>query len=390
MSNPMSQRHKSRASLVVHPLQSKLKAELKAREAGIPCRQTRKAKLKANPRRQVLSEPDAEQSPSDEDDLVIVEVRHAMQPPPYAVEQHDGSFAVFVQDGSCWRWSQRPNGSWRKPVHGKNDWGASLDRRDCVPPSWQPPIEEERPQQPLNARANEARRKPLAKKRDGGHLDEINGPSKCSTPAVIVESDSDGEPSQAAFEQAKRLAIIYRHPPIEEELQQEATQSEDDDMVILDVWNAMELPKEAVEQLDGSFAVHLQDGSSWRWSLRPDGSWRKPERHRKGWSSDKSPPVQSSLKPSPPHQEPIEEKLEQIIMEAAAAAGNNGSGSSTGGSDNGREFVEQEDGTLVDSQNGSSLSWTQRPDGTWRKPYRRRFGWVGEMDRQQYLPPPLR
>lgn len=39
-----------------------------------------------------------------------------------------------------------------------------------------------------------------------------------------------------------------------------------------------EPPQEAEAQADGSYLLVLEDGSSLRWTRRPDGSWRKPER----------------------------------------------------------------------------------------------------------------
>lgn len=42
-------------------------------------------------------------------------------------------------------------------------------------------------------------------------------------------------------------------------------------------------PREAVKQSDGSWIQQLEDGSTMRWTRRPDGSWRKPEHKRAGW-----------------------------------------------------------------------------------------------------------
>lgn len=41
-------------------------------------------------------------------------------------------------------------------------------------------------------------------------------------------------------------------------------------------------PLDAVQQADGSFVQERPDGSTLRWTKRPDGSWRKPERARSG------------------------------------------------------------------------------------------------------------
>lgn len=43
-------------------------------------------------------------------------------------------------------------------------------------------------------------------------------------------------------------------------------------------------PRDAVRQPDGSFLKSLEDGSTMRWTRRPDGTWRKPEHKRAGWT----------------------------------------------------------------------------------------------------------
>jgi len=42
-------------------------------------------------------------------------------------------------------------------------------------------------------------------------------------------------------------------------------------------------PEEAEAQPDGTFTLQLEDDSVLKWSKRPDGTWRKPERRRAGW-----------------------------------------------------------------------------------------------------------
>eukprot|EP00929_Paragymnodinium_shiwhaense_P111876 TRINITY_DN80160_c0_g1_i1.p1 TRINITY_DN80160_c0_g1~~TRINITY_DN80160_c0_g1_i1.p1 ORF type:complete len:343 (-),score=94.02 TRINITY_DN80160_c0_g1_i1:111-1139(-) len=43
-------------------------------------------------------------------------------------------------------------------------------------------------------------------------------------------------------------------------------------------------PPEAVEKSDGSFVQELPDGSTLRWTKRPDGTWRRPEHQKCGWN----------------------------------------------------------------------------------------------------------
>eukprot|EP00929_Paragymnodinium_shiwhaense_P099436 TRINITY_DN61072_c0_g1_i1.p1 TRINITY_DN61072_c0_g1~~TRINITY_DN61072_c0_g1_i1.p1 ORF type:complete len:941 (+),score=246.40 TRINITY_DN61072_c0_g1_i1:174-2996(+) len=50
--------------------------------------------------------------------------------------------------------------------------------------------------------------------------------------------------------------------------------------------------------------------------------------------------------------------------------------------------VAQADGSsLLTLQDGSTMRWTARPDGTWRKPEHKKQGWVGELEREKYSPP---
>mmetsp|Transcript_67741 Transcript_67741/g.107316 ORF Transcript_67741/g.107316 Transcript_67741/m.107316 type:complete len:274 (+) Transcript_67741:55-876(+) len=51
-----------------------------------------------------------------------------------------------------------------------------------------------------------------------------------------------------------------------------------------------------------------------------------------------------------------------------------------------REAVKQTDGSWIQQlEDGSTMRWTRRPDGTWRKPEHKRAGWVGELEQQKYV-----
>lgn len=55
------------------------------------------------------------------------------------------------------------------------------------------------------------------------------------------------------------------------------------------------------------------------------------------------------------------------------------------------EALPQPDGSfLLQNPDGSSVRWTKRLDGSWRKPQRQRAGWVGDLEREKYSPPPAR
>jgi len=55
------------------------------------------------------------------------------------------------------------------------------------------------------------------------------------------------------------------------------------------------------------------------------------------------------------------------------------------------EAVLQEDGSYVQEHEGGVIvRWTQRPDGTWRKPERKRQGWIGALEQTRYVAPPTR
>ncbi|CAK9079257.1 G patch domain-containing protein 4 [Durusdinium trenchii] len=55
------------------------------------------------------------------------------------------------------------------------------------------------------------------------------------------------------------------------------------------------------------------------------------------------------------------------------------------------DALEQADGTFqMTLDDGATITWTRRPDGTWRRPEHRRAGWVGELEQAKYTPPTVR
>merc|ERR1712146_566946 len=55
------------------------------------------------------------------------------------------------------------------------------------------------------------------------------------------------------------------------------------------------------------------------------------------------------------------------------------------------ESEQQADGSfLLTMEDLSTLRWTRRPDGSWRKPEHKKAGWVGELEQEKYQPPQVR
>eukprot|EP00930_Biecheleria_cincta_P046033 TRINITY_DN31743_c0_g1_i1.p1 TRINITY_DN31743_c0_g1~~TRINITY_DN31743_c0_g1_i1.p1 ORF type:complete len:236 (+),score=36.89 TRINITY_DN31743_c0_g1_i1:45-752(+) len=48
--------------------------------------------------------------------------------------QHDGTRVQYLEDGSVARWTQRPDGSWRKPERKRPGWEAELERKKYICP----------------------------------------------------------------------------------------------------------------------------------------------------------------------------------------------------------------------------------------------------------------
>lgn len=67
--------------------------------------------------------------------LCAVDSPNPAEPPAEAVKQPDGSFVLELQDGSTLRWTQRPNGTWRKPERKRSGWTGDLDRKKYEPPA---------------------------------------------------------------------------------------------------------------------------------------------------------------------------------------------------------------------------------------------------------------
>jgi len=56
-----------------------------------------------------------------------------------------------------------------------------------------------------------------------------------------------------------------------------------------------------------------------------------------------------------------------------------------------REATEQPDGSFViEREDGETLRWTKRRDGSWRNVERKRAGWVGDLELEAYAPPHAR
>lgn len=52
------------------------------------------------------------------------------------------------------------------------------------------------------------------------------------------------------------------------------------------------------------------------------------------------------------------------------------------------DAVKQSDGSFIlQCEDGSTLRWTKRPNGTWRKPEHKRAGWVGDLEQEKYMAP---
>lgn len=80
--------------------------------------------------------------------------------------------------------------------------------------------------------------------------------------------------------------------------------------------------------------------------------------------------------------------------DAPSVAGNGSAPAEKPGSPGGSppaDAVQQPDGSyILNCEDGTTLRWTQRPDGSWRRPERKRAGWVGDLEQLKYAPPPLR
>jgi hypothetical protein len=181
-------------------------------------------------------------------------------------------------------------------------------------------------------------------------------------------------------------------------------------------------PEDAQAQADGSFWLTLQDGSTLRWSQRKDGTWRRPERLAPGLrpkllmqavvtdctekprqnfyesasflAEDRQRPVvQSSgeqLAPSmpvttPPSASPRdsrEAQLEVAMRVRSLVAELSALGRPSDAAE------QQDDGSfLMTLEDQSTLRWTERPNGTWRKPEHKKAGWIGELEQVKYTPP---
>lgn len=160
-----------------------------------------------------------------------------------------------------------------------------------------------------------------------------------------------------------------------------------------------EPPPEAEEKCDGSFCLVLNASYCARWTKRKDGSWRKPEHLR----ADAADVLQNGQRlPAP--------SIEEATAGAAAGAEQDKAAALKAAKVKERmdkaaaiaEQVElftaigcppidakkQPDASYVlELEDKSTLRWTRRPNGTWRKAEHKKAGWVGELEREKYVIP---
>lgn len=188
-------------------------------------------------------------------------------------------------------------------------------------------------------------------------------------------------------------------------------------------------PPEAHRQVDGSFVLAMEDGSTLRWASRPDGTFRLPERTKAGHSLYAVPFNPSPYSPSTCTPEVHAARdddgrnssLCRRTVSKGSAVGSQGDAAAAkiermkgraalaraqaelrvamaerteqliAAGEPCQDAEEQPDGSfLVSLEDRSTLRWTRRPNGSWRKPEHKKAGWVGDLEQERYLAPALK
>lgn len=320
------------------------------------------------------------------------------EPTADAVLQADGSFVLRQEDGSSVRWTRRPDGSWRKPEHNRAGWSMSQFGKESTEDSSQRHMPRENATTVDNDFGNDEPRyyKEAVKESVFAQMARHDYPCTNLSPGVCSEGVNDGANNNSC---SLDTSDLIRNSLLQQKLASLSIDTADlekrDKPALVYSGDSIprEPPPESIAQVDGSFVLNQEDGSSVTWTRRPDGSWRKPVHHRSGWGSRKHTEVVEDQRPTnkdfcqegekrvghghfeasqylpkappPPKYEPPESPPE--------------------------EAEEQPDGTfLLELEDGSTVRWTKRPNGTWRKPEHKKAGWVGDLEREKYTIPAVR
>jgi len=204
------------------------------------------------------------------------------EPPRGALRQPDGAYTAVMADGSTYRWSQRPDGSWRKPERVGAGRATALEQvRAAVPlgrsiPGADDSMLEGADQKTKNARKNERKKELRREKAEAKEADRVaNAPTLSEVLAAAQPRISPPEPEVSSPEKNGTAA---ESPPSEGRLSRGGDSNKS---VPLEL--TREPPSNAELLGDGTYSLTLEDGSTVRWTKRPDGTWRKPERTRAGF-----------------------------------------------------------------------------------------------------------
>lgn len=184
-----------------------------------------------------------------------------------------------------------------------------------------------------------------------------------------------------------------------------------------------EPPQGALPRPDGSRVQLHGESTLVRWTCRGNGSWRKPElfpldqdqlkafheqvrRHEEEMEKERLRKEEEEREA----QEAARRKRAEKLAAAPAAVAAQKAAAAAAAAGNAAETVEpsrlaellalreppedsspQQDGSFqLALEDGATIRWTKRPDGTWRKPEHRRAGWVGDLEQEKYVPPTVR